>query len=316
MENINNSVSQQVPVPKDKRPMYIWWLVILANIGIYLVAIINELYSYDRYDSIGEYLVKPFVGFGTQNVWILIIWILICVVPIIISKLTVGWKHLIGYGIPSLVALFSLVHFFTCTGKFCNFIDIPIIAGAIIFAILYALGIYFAKWNVKVVLSFLWIEIVLLVVGVGFIGYLLAVDASFKEKLSINSSKDFSEIFQICDSAPDYGGRSYHCIEKVWTGIIDKNPGKDVCSWATTESSKNICTQTMASVYQSKDRCEEYKNYYDKESGTSNEEENYRKMKSCWIEKSQKYPSIDICGSVYGGDNNQKCRDVVRGLSK
>lgn len=139
----------------DKRPFYIWMVVLLANIGTVFGIVFSS---------------GPKYIFESWNLIILGISLFVSVIPVLISMSNSRLKNRFGYGIPFLLLLplpYFVYDYYTCTAKFCQIA--PIIFGfsfsisAVIFALFYAIGIYAKKWTVKFVLSLIWIEIILLV---------------------------------------------------------------------------------------------------------------------------------------------------------
>lgn len=299
MENINNNISQQASVPKDKRPLYIWWMVILANVGALLYFATTNLYGNGGYGSFVDYV--RVIGFL----------LLISLVPVVFSKLHLKW---LGWGVPIVGVVYGFVEVSTCSGWFCGIIPMVIIVSSFVFLVFYLLGVYLAKWNSKVVVSLLVLQIITILFGVGFLIYLITINSSFEKKILNNNNGGVADAFQICEGAPA-PGRKASCIDEVWVKVINENPNKDVCSWS--DKYKQNCVDQMANVYLNKDKCEDFGNSYDKETGYSNREENYQSMKTCWIEVSQKYPSINICSATYGyqsKDANQ-CSDVLKAVN-
>ena len=76
----------------DKRPFYIWMVVLLANIGVALPLII----------MIG---IKPQTADWMFHLSILGIFLIITIVPVLISKSNSRFKNVFGYGIPALLLL-------------------------------------------------------------------------------------------------------------------------------------------------------------------------------------------------------------------
>ncbi len=126
----------------DKRPFYNWIMVLLMNIGTIILLITTESSELSWW----HFIVLALSIFATA-------------VPILISQSNSQKKNYFGYGIPILLLLslpYFVYDFYTCTGKFCEFV--PYIFGfgfglsAVIFAIFYTVGIYSKKWSPKFVL--------------------------------------------------------------------------------------------------------------------------------------------------------------------
>jgi len=136
----------------DKRPFYIWVVVLLANIGTVLGILLFFIY-HPAWD-LSELL----------NSWtyiILGISLFITIVPVLFSKSNGKWKNHFGYGIP--VLLFLTLSYLVDDDWF-GFMYIYLYGlSAIIFALFYTMGVYVRKWNVKFVLNLIWIEVIFLV---------------------------------------------------------------------------------------------------------------------------------------------------------
>lgn len=154
----------------DKRPYYIWIMVLLANIGavaIVVMLMINSLIR--RFMMPKDYL---------SGLMLLGICIFVTVIPVAISRSNNKLKNYFGYGIPILLLLpiiYFIWHYYTCTGKFCNLGDFAfgLIFGisAVIFAAFYSLDILARKWDTKFVLSLVWAEAILLLGFILYIGF-------------------------------------------------------------------------------------------------------------------------------------------------
>ncbi len=271
-------------------------MIVLTNVGVLLYFVTTNLYGNGGYGSFVDYV--HVIGFS----------FLISLVPVVFSKLHLKW---LGWGVPVVSVVYGFINASTCSGWFCGIMPMIIIASSFVFLAFYLLGVYLAKWNPKVVVSLLVLQTITILFGVGFFIYLITINSSFEKKILNNNNGDVANAFQICESAPALG-RKASCVDETWAKVINQNPNKDVCSWS--DKYKQNCIDQMADVYLSKDKCEDFGNSYDKETGYSNREENYSSMKTCWIEMSQKYPSINICDATYGyqsKDANQ-CSGVLK----
>ena len=141
----------------DKRPFYIWMVVLIANIGTVIAITLINISDHNSFFELWN-----FMGLGIS--------LFVSVVPVLISRSNGGLKNHFGYGIPILLLLplpYFIYDYYTCTCKFCKLA--PFVFGgsfglsAVIFALFYALGVYGKKWDVKFVLSVIWIEIILLI---------------------------------------------------------------------------------------------------------------------------------------------------------
>ena len=82
----------------DKRPFYLWILVLIANIGIFVGGILFNISS-----SIKSHQSYSILEIG--NIVELITLLFLSVVPVLISRSNSKLKNLYGYGIPVLLVL-------------------------------------------------------------------------------------------------------------------------------------------------------------------------------------------------------------------
>ena len=188
---------------KDKRPFYTWIAVLLGNIYTILVLILlvssgsitsssptvltssetvrSDLTTVTGSGSIPtDSAISPNNSssihfnidslFQLQNFIILCISLFVSIVPILLSKSNSKWRKYFGYGLPILLLLSFLYHvydYFTCTGKFCGVASFLFLCTfgffSIIFAIFYAIGVYAKKWDVRFILSVIWVEVILMI---------------------------------------------------------------------------------------------------------------------------------------------------------
>ncbi len=311
--NFNNDSSREVISIISKKTFYIWLFAILANVGTYLT-IVNESITNGHFGT--DAFFSPIINSG--NLTFLGISLFISIIPTLLSGLNFKWRNYIGYGIPIIIILYSVWHFYTCTGKFCNIVDIPIAIGGFIFAVFYALGVYLRKWNGKIILSLLWIEIILLVGGFAFIIYHSQLNSESKAKISAlqEESQDVTtpiEIGKTCDSIPVKPYDSYN--SDCWQRAMKLYPNTDVCSWSKEANSKNQCLFYQGLLYRENLEygCE------DKDSQTSynkkdDPSENTRLLQ-CWADKAKIYPELNICQWTYEW-NREKCTAYFKTTSQ
>ncbi len=150
----------------DKRPFYIWIMVLLINIGTVLSIVLINIPD-SGWGNFGWYTLLEDLSI---NLIILGISLFVSIVSILIAKSNSRLKNYFGYGIPVLLLLplpYFIQDYFICTGKFCQLGAIIFGFGfglsAVIFAIFYTIGIYARKLNIKFILSVIWIEIILFI---------------------------------------------------------------------------------------------------------------------------------------------------------
>ncbi len=153
----------------DKRPFYVWIVTLLPHIGIIFITLLVNIL--ERHHHL--FKLRSFIPLGI----VLGIVLLMSVVPVLISGSESRLKNRFGYGIPILLLLplpYFIYDSYTCTDMFCLgpvLFGGSLIISAVIFALFYAMGIYARKWNVKFVLSLLWIEIILLIGSALYFGF-------------------------------------------------------------------------------------------------------------------------------------------------
>lgn len=216
----------------DKRPRNVWLIVLLANIGAYLTAVIMEVYDG------GHTVLDTLFWVASGYIWLFCISIFVSVIPTWLSGLKSRRRNWFGFGIPIALLLpipYFIWHFYNCTGKFCNLADVMLIyllvISAVLFTLFYLIGIYFRKWNIRFSQILLWIESVLVISALIFIGYYLRFDLLLSS-IKTSQSMSIESAAKICNSLPDYSRRT-----SCWKEDIRMNPGVDVCSLAKTEIS-------------------------------------------------------------------------------
>jgi hypothetical protein len=296
----------------DKRPFYIWLAVILANVGTYFTAVIGEVY-----DS-GAPVFSALSGVVSGYLPVFGISIFVSIIPVWLSGSKFKWRNRLGFGIPILLLLpipYLVWHMITCTGKFCNLGDVMLIyvlgISVILFAIFYTAGKYLRVWNSKVVISIVWVEVIILVGAVAFLGYYLQADSKIAalEQQSQNATEP-SQIGQTCDALPD-GDRQGTC----WQKAFKLYPNVDVCSWSKDAKSKSSCLFYEGLHYREtlEFGCEEHDSLasYKKKDDPS---ENSRLLQ-CWADKAKIYPELDICQWTREW-NKPKCTAYFKTISR
>lgn len=151
----------------DKRPSYIWIVVILINTFVFLYLLIPYLFDYGFSGlldlGLGDFMLPGIV-------------LIFSIIPVLISKSNNKWKDNLGYGIPVFILLpiFYLIEASKSTkgGMWAQIgfigLSIYLVIAAVIFALFYAMAKYAQKWNVKFVLSLIWIEIIIFVSSLYF----------------------------------------------------------------------------------------------------------------------------------------------------
>lgn len=162
----------------DKRPSYLWTIVLVANIGtvlVYVTVFLSRTLAYDNHLPLSEMFGRV-VNLGL--LYTTLISVILSVVPVLISKAKNKWLRRLGYGIPILLIIpvpYYIYDYYTCTGKFCELA--PFLLGwscglsSIILAFFYTIGNKVSKWSPKIYLSIIWIELLLIIGLIAYIFY-------------------------------------------------------------------------------------------------------------------------------------------------
>lgn len=315
MENISsnsdNNLSQNIQSSTDKRPFHLWLGVILANIGTYLTIMIMEVY--DSGASFSNALLAPIT---TNFLIIIALSLFVSLIPVWLSGTKFKRRNYFGFGIPIILLLpipYFIWHAYTCTGKFCNLFDMVavqiLVLLAVIFALIYLIGIFFRKWNVKFSLSLVWLESILLIGAIIFLGYYVHLNSSL-ESLKTSGETESTKSTQLCDSFPASGPQIGDC----WMQVIKANPSVDVCSLAEKEYSKQSCLFYMGILYRDTNGCEgdSQLSYNKKDDPIEN-----ARLEQCWADKAKIYPGLNICSGLWTLEwNREKCSAFFKTLSQ
>lgn len=227
---------------EDRRPEYVWLAVILANIVGFLVVVSI---------SISEVYYSSGVGYYGDFVVIFVFILFFSVVPVLISSDRFKWQKILMFRIiPVLLVLvssYALYHYFTCTGKFCNLLDMLVLmfvgGGAVIFyAVYYIVGKYFKKWNPIISRSFIYLELVLVVVASLTTCYVIYFNQSISHFKPGNKA-EIKKMRSVCENSIGY--RTYEC----WDLLIRSNRDEEICTLVNSKVSQGQCFETERSVY-------------------------------------------------------------------
>lgn len=155
----------------DKRPRNVWIVAVLADfcLAFSLSFLVDSIVFSGYYlNPLTFFLV---LGFSS----------LITILPVAISGMGGGLKKILSLGflVSFLIPIPSLIHFAnTCSGKFCGFIELFLAYAlgfsAIVFVLLYAIGIYGRKWAVGFSRFLIW------VFGILFVGSVISFCLGFR----------------------------------------------------------------------------------------------------------------------------------------
>lgn len=147
----------------DRRPFYVWMVVVLANLGLVSFLIVAQTkhlrgFSFTNFIAVAKYIVPGFLA--------------VSIIPVLISKIRNRLSILLGYGIPVILTLplpYYFWHMYTCTEKFCGLWDSVMIdilgAAALTFALFYTIARYAKRWNVKFAKSLVWVVLLIIIVA-------------------------------------------------------------------------------------------------------------------------------------------------------
>lgn len=309
--NSNNNFPQNIKSSTDKRPFYLWLGVILANVGTYLIITTMEVYN-----SGTSFVIALFRPITTSYSILIGVSLFVSIIPIWLSGTKFKRRNYFGFGIPVLLLLpipYFIWHNFNCTGKFCNLLDIFMVYAlglmALIFVIFYLIGIYFRKWNIKVILSLICIEVIVLIGTSIFLGYYVHLNSSL-ELLKTSERTESTKSTQLCDSFPASGPQIGDC----WMQVIKANPSVDVCSLSKKEYSRQSCLFYMGILYRDTNGCEgDSQLSYNKKDGPTET----ARLEQCWANKAKIYPGLNICSSLWTYEwNREKCSAFFKTLSQ
>ena len=164
---LNPNSSSNLTTDIDRRPFYVWLIAILVNVGTYLTTVIMEVYDG------GQPVTTSLVEVISYYWYVFCISLIVSIIPIWLSGSKLKWRDRIGFFIPVFLLLpfpYLIWDMNTCTGKFCGLGDyialIILGTSAAIFALFYLVGKFFRRWNVKISLSLIYLELLFLIVAI------------------------------------------------------------------------------------------------------------------------------------------------------
>jgi hypothetical protein len=289
-------------VDTDRRPQYIWLFAILANVPMYLFIVI-EVMDFGNF-GMDAFLYPLIHG---QNLIFLLISMVVSLVPTYLSGVQATWSRYVGFGFPALIILYSVWHFSTCEGKFCNMIDIPFGIAGSLFGLFYALAVSLRKRSEKIVVSILTIEILLLMGGLAY-----AMNGSHSNSESQTKVDTVSEVAspedaaKLCDSIPldsEYRG-------DCWVEATHRYPNTDMCAWSTVPEDKEECLFYQGIVYRENLEfgCEHKDSQISYNLKDTPDE--ITRLRTCWSDKSSIYTELDLCVWAYEW-NKDRCYEFL-----
>jgi hypothetical protein len=137
---------------KDRRRFYNWMMVLLLNVGIFMITFfVSMKFSEWRGLDMGQWAYPAFFSLGISA--------FMTIVPMLLSKTVSKMRTVVASLVPLLLVILAgyfTWHNYTCTGKWCNIVDLPLAwtsgLSAFTFALYYAIGVSSRKWGQKTVL--------------------------------------------------------------------------------------------------------------------------------------------------------------------
>jgi len=225
----------------DKRPVHVWIVAALLSITAVAGTLLN-LFSNSR-KSFSE----TFGSLTGDLGWPMIIvglYLFLSFIPALIANSKLQKRIWLGFGIPVLVIIPSAIHSFTCSGKFCNFIDIPIIFSSLVFALLYGFYRLILRWNVKFSRSIVCIEVLAICFSIVSIFMLYYSDTKMEKTFAGGTVGDQSAV-SICENIKEYD-KSVNC----WSQLVKiRQPVTNICTLASTGGYYSSCFDGIMQTY-------------------------------------------------------------------
>jgi hypothetical protein len=173
MENVppNSGLSQNIQLTIDKRSVYLWIAVILANLVLILTFLVAGFSDPSGFR----------VSFVFGEAWFLALlgtFFFLSTIPVVISSSSGRFKNIFGYGIPVLFLLllvYWVYDYFTCGGQWCQIgsVMFGVVSGLAAFVsfFFYTLALLARKYSLKFILSVIYIEAFFFLFSVVYLGF-------------------------------------------------------------------------------------------------------------------------------------------------
>jgi len=225
----------------DKRSIYVWVIGLLTNI----VAILGTT-AYGLHAG-GQTVVSYFdsiKGSSDFSLGMLAVYLSLSLVPAFIANSNFQKKNLLGFGIPILIILYATIHFFTCSGKFCNIVDIPIGFGGLVLALLFGLYILVLRSGTKFSLSVIGIQVVIIFCSIALILISYNSDIKLTKDLGDKSVDDQAAV-SVCENIKDYK-KAVTC----WHQLVQvRQPKTNICYFAMADNYSTCFFEGIISTY-------------------------------------------------------------------
>jgi hypothetical protein len=235
----------------DKRSTYVLVIVILANIVAFFGTALYQIY--DQGLTFSLFLKNIVDGFNI-SLFVGGISLFISLIPALIVNSNFRNKNLLGFGIPILVILYATIHFFTCEGKWCNLIDIPIGFGGLIFVLFFGLNILVLRWSKKFSLSIIWIQTAIIFCSIVLVSFnFYHSDFKLNKAFNDESISDQSAV-SICEEIKDH---KWNC----WNKLVEiRQPETNICVFAN-EANYQSCFYGLRGAYNDHEQGKNIKNW-------------------------------------------------------
>lgn len=228
---------------RDQRPLRVW-------ITSTLFFILSTLFTFWKVseDLHSSPIETIYALMSPERILITLIvfsaYLFISFMPAFIVNSKISLKNYLGFGVPILVIIPSIIHYKTCTAKFCGLIDIPIVAGALIFALVFVIHKLILRWNIKFSAIIILIESVLIVFIIAIMSFFYYSDISNTEKFSEPSTSDQTAV-SLCEKIKNYD-RSTAC----WNELFQiRQPKTNICIYTTPHLYSSCFYNGMISAY-------------------------------------------------------------------
>lgn len=172
MENVPNAgLSQNIQLNIDKRSVYLWIAVILANLCLVFTFLVAGFPDKGGFK----------VSFLFEEAWFLAslcVFFFLSIISVLISGSSSRFKNIFGYGIPVLFLLllvYWVYDYFTCGGQWCQIGSVMFLVAsglaAFVSFFFYTLALLARKFSLKFILSVIYIEAFFFLFSVVYLGF-------------------------------------------------------------------------------------------------------------------------------------------------
>ncbi len=240
---------------QDKRPSRVWIVSTLffATSVIFTFWRISEDLHSSFFGTISELL-------GSEKILytliVFFIYIFISFVPAFIANSKILLKNYLGFSIPILIIIPSIIHYTTCTAKFCGIIDIPIVASALIFGILFFIYKLILIWGTKFYSIIITIESIIILCILAILFTTQHSIISTEERFSEPSTSDQVAV-SLCEKVNS--SRRQDC----WKNLFQiRQPKTNICVYTTPHFYSDCFYNGIIGTYKNSNNDVVNKNFY------------------------------------------------------